>query len=274
MTQEILGNTILKSKPLSSIKCRKWCFTLNNYTDIEEEEIKNYLISNATKYIYGFEGEEKTKHLQGFIEFKEPVRFTALQKINKRWHLEKTKGTMKQNYDYCIKECKFVTNIELDDFLSLEERLLKDEYENVIWKDWQQDIINIIEDIPDKRKVYWYWDGIGNVGKSFLCKYIALKYDVILCNGKTNDIFHQVNLWRQKNKNELQIPPCLIDVARSDFHHVNYSAIEQLKNGFLYSGKYEGGKVLGKSPHVIVFSNYETDVSQLSLDRLVVRELV
>ena len=40
-------------------------------------------------------------------------------------------------------------------------KLLKPEQ----FKDWQQDIIKIIEAEPDDRKVYWFWETVGNIKK-------------------------------------------------------------------------------------------------------------
>jgi len=46
-----------------------WCFTLNNYTDEEMEQIKNLAPSGIIQYIaFGEEiGEEGTPHLQGYL---------------------------------------------------------------------------------------------------------------------------------------------------------------------------------------------------------------
>jgi hypothetical protein len=54
---------------------------------------------------------------------------------------------------------------------------------------------------------------------------------------------------------------------------VNYGAIEQIKNGLLFSGKYEGGQCVFNQPHVIVFANAEPKEEQMSMDRWDIREI-
>lgn len=58
----------------------------------------------ATKYfVAGREtGERGTKHLQGYVMFRNQIEFTALKKIP-RVHWERRRGTHKQAIDYCKK---------------------------------------------------------------------------------------------------------------------------------------------------------------------------
>ncbi len=52
-----------------------------------------------------------------------------------------------------------------------------------------------------------------------------------------------------------------------------YSMAEQLKNGSLFSGKYNSRVVVFKKPHVIFFANFAPDRSVWSEDRYNVTEL-
>lgn len=256
-----LGNTILKSRS------RRWCFTYNNYTNETKEMLISTFKTRKWDYIIGDEiGEEGTPHLQGYIEYKYAIRFDTLKNIDPKIHWEEAKGTREQNIDYCVKDGTYVTSFEIK--INIKDELLNAIYKNVIWKPWQQKIIDIVESEADDRTIHWIHEAEGNVGKSFLCKYLACKYDVIIASGKTRDIFNQINTWRLENPNKLQFPITIIDNPRADFGHINYSAIEQIKNGLIYSGKYEGGQILGKSNHVIVFANKEPDRKQLSEDRI------
>lgn len=84
---------------------RNQCFTLNNYT---EDEYKNICELDCNYLVVGKEmGEQKTPHLQGYIEFKSSKRLTTLKKINPRIHWENRKGTAKQAAEYCKKENNF-----------------------------------------------------------------------------------------------------------------------------------------------------------------------
>lgn len=84
---------------------RNWCFTLNNYSAEEHEAVKalvcRYIVVGEE------EGEEGTKHLQGYIELEKVCRLSACKKLIKRAHWETRKGTPAQASDYCKKDGKF-----------------------------------------------------------------------------------------------------------------------------------------------------------------------
>ena len=64
----------------------------------------------------------------------------------------------------------------------------------------------------------------------------------------------------------------LVDVARSG--KVKYDILEALKGGTMINSKYQCGARSYREPHVVVFANYEPDVTQLTADRWnLIREL-
>lgn len=83
---------------------RKWCFTLNNYTDEEETNIHEI---ECVYLVCGREvGKEGTPHLQGFVYFRN-ARSMAATKValrSTRVHLECANGTVEQNTKYCGKD--------------------------------------------------------------------------------------------------------------------------------------------------------------------------
>lgn len=241
----------------SNPRARKWCMTLNNYTAEELDSIKRYF-QTQKHWIIAKEGKNATPHLQGYFEAKNPVSFKTLRNLCGRAHWEITKGNTEQNRQYCMKEGNYETNIPLP----LEERLLN-RYASVEWKDWQQEILDILETEPDARTIHCVVDRKGNSGKSFLCKYIDLKYDVIIASGKKNDIFNQVKMYMDEGKEPRIV---LLDIPRSQ-DKISWGAIEALKNGHIYSGKYEGGKLIFDYVHVIIFMNYEPPKHEMSEDR-------
>lgn len=276
MTSVTQGDTTPNGNTTRIIRARVWQITINNYTEEDMTQLHS-ICEKCEKYIWQEEigVEEKTPHIQGHLVFKNARTLKSMKNALPRAHIEKVRN-IKASEEYCK---KFDTRAGethskgYEPVKSLEERLLEIEYKDVVWKEWQQEVINTLNSVPDKRKIYWYWEEVGNVGKSFLAKYICLKYDCIIATGKTGDIFNQLMKWREKNPDELQIPPIIIDNPRSEYGHINYSAIESLKNGFIYSGKYEGGKIYGLSPHIIIFANGEPNTAELSEDRLVIKEL-
>lgn len=87
-------------------KYRGYCFTLNNYTQQEYDDIVNKL-----KYDYlviGKEvGESGTPHLQGYVYKQSTIRFNSIKKAIKRAHIEPQRGTIDQAADYCQKDKDF-----------------------------------------------------------------------------------------------------------------------------------------------------------------------
>lgn len=274
------GNTNL---PPPSQKARKWCFTLNNYTEEIFTQLHSTFEAKGWAYIIGKEtGASGTPHLQGYLESKNAVFFSTVKKLMPTAHIEKAKGNLDQNYRYCSKDGNFVSNIEpnktmckpvkdpVADFRRrLMQMVLEQEYGDVQWKDWQQEVIDIVEGRVDGRAVHWYWDEEGNIGKSYIAKFLSLRSSTVICDGKKDNIFNQVSAMLDN----MVIPKVvLLDIPRS-IDHINYGAIEQLKNGCIYSGKYEGGKCIFPKPHVICFANIGPDLSNMSTDRWVVKKL-
>lgn len=84
-------------------KTRSMTWTLNNYTDDDIEHIKN----GPFKFIV-FQreiGATGTHHLQGFCQMGNPTGFNTWRKlVSPRAHFEASKGSARDNYEYCTKE--------------------------------------------------------------------------------------------------------------------------------------------------------------------------
>lgn len=258
------GNTY-SPRESSKKRCRKWCFTLNNYTEDEMSQclmrlkgvgVKDHIVAQEV-------GKDGTPHLQGYVEFKNQVRFDTLKNWSPRIHWEAAKGSREQNYKYCSKE-----NRVMSSSMGIpKKQLVLEQYRDVNWRSWQENVISIVQSEPDARSVYWIWDQYGNTGKSFLAKFLFCKYDTIIASGKQADTFHAIKTWQEEHNDE--DPEVIIcDIPRSALGYVNYQALEKIKDGLFQSGKYEGGTVLfAKRAHVICFANAEPPTHELSEDR-------
>lgn len=257
--REILGNT--KPKSVKELQKKLWCFTFNNYTDELTSKLKCTL-NTLGNYIFGYEvGENGTPHLQGFINLHGKKSLTKLIKdIDiKAIHFEACKGSIKDNEKYCTKDNKYESNYYKVEYIE-ELEILDD---NTLFN-WQTDIINIIKEKADKRKVYWYWEPNGNVGKSTFCKYLCHKYNATYIDeGKKADLINIIYNIKIINSRSVIV----IDVPRANGNKVSYKAIEQIKNGMICNTKYETGMKLFNSPHLIIFANAEPNLEDLSLDR-------
>jgi len=87
------------------IRARGWVFTINNYTDAD---IENLQTIDSSYCIWGKEvGITGTRHLQGYIHFKNPRDRRAVARLIPRAFLEVRKGTPQQAIDYCKKDGLF-----------------------------------------------------------------------------------------------------------------------------------------------------------------------
>ncbi len=248
------SNTKLATRRPSQLY--QWFFTLNNFTELDVLHLKMRFNKMCKWWIFEEEtGKEGTPHLQGNISLKKKLRFTSISKWDKRIHWEKTRN-VEASIEYCRKETKIYTNLDLEEF---------DEYDNIEWKAWQKKVIeSVSEPCKDDRKINWLYDEKGNTGKSYLTKYLMKVENALVVEGRKTDIFHQIAKRKEEN---IAVPLVIIDVPRASFNNISYSAIECIKNGFISSGKYEGGQYTFKSPHIYVFANSRPDNSKFSEDR-------
>ncbi len=131
--------------------------------------------------------------------------------------------------------------------------------------------MDIIKEPPDDRTIYWFWEEVGNVGKSAFCKYLHVHHEATTSSGKSKDMFHGIT----KYDENMGYPPeiILIDVPRSNLEFVNYTAIEAIKNGYFFSGKYESAEFCMNPPHIFIFANVKPKMHCMSLDRWHIEEI-
>lgn len=243
-------------------RIRAWSFTWNNYTEDDIIYIKNL---SYNYLIYGKEvGEEKnTPHLQGFIYFSNGKNFERVRKLFKNNHVEDTK-CIPASINYCMKEgdyYEYGTKPQQGKKKEPEEEidLIKPD------RPWQSDIMQLISEKPDYRSIYWYWDSIGNTGKSAFTKYLCATKDALCVSGKSNDCKYAIVKYKEQKKKYPNI--IIFDIPRTNIDYLNYEAIESIKNGCFFSGKYECAQVIMNCPHVIIFANSPPQEYKLSADR-------
>ena len=140
-------------------------------------------------------------------------------------------------------------------------------------RDWEIEVLDIIKNEPDDRTIYWYWSEQGNIGKTSFCKYLHVKHGAFPLSGKGADVRNGICTYVKDNDGrtpELVVYP----IPRSyDCDYLSYESIENIKDMFFYSGKYEGGCVCGNSPHLFIFANCLPNCSKMSEDRWVIRNI-
>lgn len=218
-------------------------------------------------------GAEGTPHLQFYIRAKHAVDFNTVKGHFPRAHLEPAMGSQDENYKYCAKEGDFETNLAAPvEELDLVALCLQQEYADVVWRSWQKTVLDLLDGRPDPRKIHWHYDARGHSGKSYLAKFIALTKNVIITNKKKNDVFNQVLSYyfpKKGPKPAKLLDVVILDLPRDMENYLGglYGVLEKLKDGCIYSGKYEGGQVCYPKMHVLVFANFAPDFTKWSQDR-------
>jgi len=238
----------------------RWFFTFNNYEERDVTKLRVYFNRHCKSYIFQEEtGAEGTRHLQGSISWSVRKRLTEFKELDERIHWEATKNS-KAADKYCCKEETRTGEVwsygKTKAFIRT-----KSKFDEIVPR---EEIVELIKSEPDNRTVNWVWSNEGGIGKTSTCAYIQHMYEnVCIVNGKGSDIKNQVI--NHLRESELDI--LIVNVPRCNEDHVSYAAIEEIKDGLIYSGKYEGGFANIEHPHVIVISNMEPKREKLSCDR-------
>lgn len=238
-----------------------WCFTLNNYSNEQIEHLEQILRHECHWYIFQEEtGEKGTQHLQGQLYLKSRKRMTELKKLDRKISWRPT-NSVTGSMAYCKKELtrtgeQYVYGIDVPDKIHVEEPY-----------GWQLNVMEIIKKKPDNRSIHWFWEPIGNIGKTTLCKYLVEKHGATIVSGKGSDMFYNI-IKRPRNRKLI-----IVDLPRRQLEYINYGAIEQIKNGLIFSGKYESCQLVFNCPHVIVFANAPPNREEMSADRWKVHDI-
>lgn len=262
--EQPVGNTERPAR--APKKSRHWFFTLNNPMEVplDHSQMEQLLHSlGPTKFVFQLEeGDSKTPHYQGCVSVKNPIAMP--RNLCPQIHWETTRDWSKASA-YCMKDegrlaGPWVHNVDIARPIKVIETL----------KPWQEQVKELIDEDPDDRKIHWFWESTGNAGKTAMAKYICKNYNALFLSGKASDAKYAVSEWLEKN-GELRV--AVFGFTRSVEDYVSYQALEEIKDGLFFNGKYEAKMCIFNSPHVIVFANFPPDQSKLSADRWYVENI-
>lgn len=292
--------------PGTGPRAKNWCFTLNNYTPADLDRLSE-LPEGVTYLIYGKEiGESGTPHLQGTVCFQSRKRLPQVIAVLGQCHCSITRY-LNESITYCKKEGDFIElgdvpnesghRSDLEAFkntvksgvYALEE--LREQHSAVCARyprfvndyvydskpknpvepfplmPWQEELNNRLKQPPDKRHVIFIVDRVGNKGKSWFARYFCGLHDnaQIIVPGKKADMAYVV---REDART------FFLDCPRSkQGEFIQYDFLEELKNGYLFSSKYESRCKTFPVPHVVVMMNEHPDEEKLSADRYSITNL-
>ncbi len=243
-------------------KSKGWFLTWNNYS---EQSIDILMSLGPIKYMIQEEkGESGTPHLQGVLSFKKEVKLSWLCK-----ECPGVNWTVARNMAACINYCSKVDTrngqIWSKGYKAMKMKVHDPLKGKKLYK-YQQQVIKICSKVckPECRRIYWLWSERGNLGKSALCKHLALKYGAICIGGTWKDAYYAITKLLEKN---IQVKIILFDLCRDMGNKVSYTAMEGIKNGMFFSPKYESIMALYNVPHIFIFANKEPEDWRLSKDR-------
>lgn len=254
-----LGNTSTK-RPQG----KRWSFTINN-PDMSIDQMKEIIgTMETTFYIFQEEqGEKGTRHYQGYIEFKNKVRLSAIKKILPKIHAEISKGTRQQNIDYCSKSKTKISGPYSNKPIARPLKIISE------LRPFQEQILKMIEEEPDDRIINWVIDGRGNSGKSAFIKYLMTtqrEKTLFATGGKAGDIFNLFKNAIDAGFEGTAIFTYFLNLPR-DSNSVSYTSLECIKDGLITNTKYEAGSIVFNGPHIWIFSNIEPDMERMTADR-------
>jgi len=145
----------------------------------------------------------------------------------------------------------------------------RDEFAEAELRPWQQTLVDKLQRKPDPRKIHWYWEDEGNVGKTFVAKYLMSTQDALVLDcSKKADLSYMI-----KDHTGAVI---LFNITRTigdDFMNHVYGLCESIKDDLVISTKYETQRIALGPQHVVVFSNREPDYDKWSQDRYDVHKI-
>lgn len=235
----------------------RWFFTLD-YEELTASQLSQNLKGFCKAFTFSGEiGKGGYKHWQGVFSLKNKEYFGTVKNLFPNTiHLEACKNWWAAT-QYCKKEETHIEGPydEKYEFLNLPSKLFK----------WQQKVVDICLTVPNDRTINWFWDDKGCKGKTVLCKYLACTMGAsIISNGCLKDIAYTLD------------NPKIVcfNFTRSNEDHINYGAIEAVKDGLIFSSKYESRMKIFNSPHVFIFANFCPNRRFLSEDRWNIEEIL
>lgn len=133
---------------------------------------------------------------------------------------------------------------------------------------WQAQVMAMLTPDPDDRTIIWIGDPVGNHGKSKLMKWLRFQSDVDCARVPMGSATQIKTSVIEKGPHRVYMVDLPRTVGKEERIQEIYSALEELKNGWVESAMYgKAAELLMEPPHVIIFSNGFPTLSHMSHDR-------
>lgn len=243
-------------------KKRSFVFTINNPKLDPQELVEVLKNEKAVASVFQHElGENGTPHYQGWVRFKNARLYGPLCTLLSGW-VRPCKNDVAARR-YCSKGRTRIGGPYGFGCDEAKEEIKTIDEQN--FYDWEKELVAKLDGPVHDREIIWRWSVEGNVGKSAFTKWLVVHKKGYQFNGKAADVKAAIADMVEAGK---PVPNILIwDIPRTMENFMSYQALEEVKNGLFFSGKFHGQMVVYNPRHVLVFSNFEPDRSKLSEDR-------
>lgn len=285
---------------------KRWCFTLNNWSPAEQQQILDGFPDTFSYLIVGREtGESGTHHLQGFFILHTKLRLRQVRLLGglQRAHLENARGSPQEASLYCKKEGNFDEHGDLPsgqgrrtDFERLKEwiqqqesipnrRALAEAFPSLYGR-YRQSCLEFVELFGPRPQLV---DGLLRPWQQELDQRLSAEPDdrsvLFYVNPEGNIGKSWLTRYWMSKRDDLQRLSIgrrddlafaidvskrlfVFDIPRGSMEYLQYNILEQLKDQMVFSPKYQSAtKILPHPVHVIVFTNENPDLTKMTPDR-------
>lgn len=206
----------------------------------------------ADRYVIGNEvGEGGYNHYQIRVVFKSEMPEQKMHEIFAGWG--RTSPTHVRNFKYCEKEGNF--------YRSWEKVLRK--YAGLELRYWQGQAVAAFKEQND-RQIDVIVDQRGGMGKTTLAKYMTANHMAVYCPQMADSKdYMRFAMNKGASGYVFDMPRCESLEKRKGM----WSAIEQIKNGYLWDDRYQWQDEWIEPPKILVIANEEPPREYLSADR-------
>jgi hypothetical protein len=259
------------------------------YQKISVESLKLLLKDNFFYSKFSVEkGKKGQLHYQGYTKAQEGKRKT-LKSVCKVFK-DNIENIMFPKCDYCEGMNKNSWSGAVDNYVCKEDTHVEGPFEigklDMVLEDkegcnefdlrledlpepyeWQKRLLEFHKGPPElfHRKIYWYWDPRGDIGKTMLARWLHLREGALYCQGADRHVIglaYKNPAWHY-----------VFGLARYD--KVDYKCLEKLSDGIYMAGfgTENLGMVCRKTPWIICLANFPPCKKRLSSDRWVIKNI-
>lgn len=296
--------TLFRRQQTAAMTARHWCFTsFSDSAPLYDDQRMYYLC-----YQHEICPNTGRIHLQGYVQFRSPVRMNAVKELllDDAVHVEKSRGTPDEAREYCRKTDTAVTATfeefgvlqherQRNDLLSTKQYIegvdswrqvvLSDEHVSTVapHMKWAKEVFVLSRPLPtlNLSSFYaWQSDLLGDLLQAPDPRSILWFSDSRGGVGKSTMarylVIHHGAIILSGQKRDIHYAYngqriAIFDMARAASDYIPYEAIEDVKNGAFFCEKYESGMKIFAIPHVVVFANVDPAPGKFSPDRIVLQ---